>query len=145
MRKRSLSISRDRGCDSGALGVERRSEDSVQITVQVHNKGNRAIHSLDLRAALYGQNLNSAQTVGAEIHDLRPDEARRVSFAPAPPAEVGYTDEGLALVTPLVIVARYGGTARRILPLKAGSVWRLEAARDRRPRRSRAWLGGRYL
>ena len=81
------------------VGVERRSEDSVQITVQVHNKGNRAIHSLDLRAALYGQNLNSAQTVGAEIHDLRPDEARRVSFAPAPPAEVGYTDEGLALLT----------------------------------------------
>lgn len=107
---------------------------SVHLRLAVHNKGRAEINGLEVRAAFIGQGLADAQLV-ARFSSLAADQYELLGFTPDRRVhfELG---EDPRLVTPLVVVARWGGKPRKTLQL-SGSLMRLMKARDRRPRRHR--------
>jgi hypothetical protein len=81
--------------------------ESARISVQAHNQGHGTIHGLRLSAPFYGQSIEGAQFI-ANFDSLGPDEARTENFVPTAPARIEDNGDGLALLTPMVVVAEYG-------------------------------------
>lgn len=132
------STSRRPGCPSSATAFELVSRDDeagearVRVKLAVHNRGRVPISRLLITAPFSGQGVENSQYVG-DFPRLGADEYADLSFIPDPPARFALAEHAPQLATPLVVVARWGGKVRMMLPL-SGFTMRFTAARAHRPR-----------